>query len=322
MAVYTEVSDKSLKAFVAQYDIGKIQSCKGIAEGVENTNYHLQTSRGSYILTLYEKRVNPADLPFFLGLMDYLAGKGFPCPTPIHGIDGKSLRTLSDKPAALISFLSGLWPKDITPSHCYDIGVAAAQMHIAAEGFSLKRKNRLNKPAWKKLFYETEKQADKIKVGLADIIKEELEFLDNNWPNELPRGIIHADLFPDNVFFLQHKLSGIIDFYFACNEFFAYELAICLNAWCFETDGRFNTAKAANLVGGYISIRPLNIHEINALPVLARGSSLRFLLTRLFDMLNQSEGALVTPKDPLEYLRKLEFHQKISGAQEYGISSG
>jgi len=322
MAVYTEVSDKSLKAFVAKYDIGDIKSCKGIAEGVENTNYLLQTSRGSYILTLYEKRVNPADLPFFLGLMDYLAGKNFPCPIPVHGIDGKSLRKLSDKPAALISFLSGLWPKNITPSHCYAVGAAAAKMHIAAEGFSLKRKNRLNKSAWRELFYETEKQADQIKVGLANIIKEELEFLDNNWPNELPRGIIHADLFPDNVFFLQKKLSGIIDFYFACNGSFAYELAICLNAWCFETGGRFNTAKGSNLVEGYSSIRPLNINEINALPVLARGSSLRFLLTRLFDMLNQSEGALVNPKDPLEYLSKLKFHQKIRGIQEYGLSSG
>ena len=322
MAVYTEVSDESLKAFVAQYDIGEIQSCKGIAEGVENSNYHLQTTRGSYILTLYEKRVNPADLPFFLGLMDYLAGKGFPCPVPIHGSDGESLRNLSDKPAALISFLSGLWPKAITPSHCYAVGAAAAKMHIAAEGFSLNRENRLDKSAWKELSCETENQADQIKVGLADTIKEELEFLDKNWPKKLPSGIIHADLFPDNVFFLQDKLSGIIDFYFACNESFAYELAICLNAWCFETDGCFNTNKASNLVEGYRSIRPLNINEIHALPVLARGSSLRFLLTRLFDLLNQSEGALVNPKDPLEYLRKLQFHQNISEVQAYGLRSG
>ncbi len=322
MAVYTEVSDKSLKAFVAQYDIGEIQSCKGITEGVENSNYHLQTNRGSYILTLYEKRVNPADLPFFLGLMDHLAENNFPCPTPIHGSDGESLRNLCDKPAALISFLTGLWPKDITSSHCYAVGAAAAKMHVAAEGFSLTRENRLNKSAWQELFCETENQADQIKVGLADKIKSELGFLDANWPKELPSGIIHADLFPDNVFFNQNKLSGIIDFYFACNESFAYEIAICLNAWCFETDGCFNITKSSNLVEGYRSIRLLDSDEINALPVLARGSSLRFLLTRLFDMLNQPEGALVNPKDPLEYLKKLQFHQEISGPQAYGLSSG
>ena len=322
MAVYTEVSDESLKAFVAQYDIGRIHSCKGIAEGVENSNYHLQTNQGSYILTLYEKRVNPEDLPFFLGLMDYLAENQFPCPIPIHGIDGEVLRNLSDKPAALISFLPGLWPKKINPSHCYAVGAAAAKMHIAAEGFSLTRENRLNKTAWKELFCELENQTDLIKVGLADTIKEELEFLDKNWPKNLPLCIIHADLFPDNVFFLQNKLSGIIDFYFACNESFAYELAICLNAWCFETNGRFNTTKASYLVQGYRSIRPLNTNEINALPTLTRGSSLRFLLTRLFDILNQSEGALVNPKDPIEYLRKLQFHQNISKVEAYGISGG
>ena len=322
MAVYTEVSDRSLKAFVAQYDIGEIQSCKGIAEGVENSNYLLQTSRGSYILTLYEKRVNPEDLPFFLGLMDHLAAKEFPCPIPIHGSDGKSLRNLCNRPAALISFLPGLWPKDVTPSHCYAVGTAAAKMHIAAEGFSLTRENRLDKTAWQRLFYETKDQADQIKVGLVDKIKAELEFLDENWPKSLPPGIIHADLFPDNVFFNQNELSGIIDFYFACNESFAYEIAICLNAWCFESDGSFNATKACNLVEGYRSTRPLGGDEIDALPILARGSSLRFLLTRLFDMLNHPEGALVNPKDPLEYLKKLQFHQKISGPHAYGLSSG
>ena len=322
MAVYTEVSDESLKVFVDQYDIGEIQSCKGIAEGVENSNYHLQTNYGSYILTLYEKRVNPEDLPFFLGLMDYLAEKDFPCPVPIHGRDGESMRILNGKPAALISFLSGLWPKKITANHCKSDGTAAAKMHIAAEGFSLTRENRLNKSAWKELFCEIENHADQIQIGLADIIKDELDFLDKNWPEDLPSGIIHADLFPDNVFFLQNKLSGIIDFYFACKEFFAYELAICLNAWCFEIDGRFNETKASNLVQGYRSIRPLNNNEISALPILARGSSLRFLLTRLFDMLNHPKGAMVNPKDPMEYLRILQFHRNISGFGGYGFFSG
>ena len=322
MAVYTEVSDEALKLFVDQYDIGQIQSFKGIAEGVENSNYHLQTNYGSYIPTLYEKRVNPEDLPFFLGLMDYLAEKDFPCPVPIHGRDGEALRILNGKPAALISFLSGLWPKKITPNHCYSVGAAAAKMHNAAEGFSLTRENRLNKSAWKELFCETENHADQIQIGLADTIKDELDFLDKNWPEDLPSGIIHADLFPDNVFFLQNKLSGIIDFYFACKEFFAYELAICLNAWCFETDGRFNETKASNLVQGYRSKRPLNNNEISALPILARGSSMRFLLTRLFDMLHHPKGAMVNPKDPMEYLRILQFHRNISGFREYGLISG
>ncbi len=195
-------------------------------------------------------------------------------------------------------------------------------MHIAAEGFSLTRENRLSRSAWKELFYETENHADQIKIGLADIIKDELDFLDKNWPENLPSGIIHAVLFPDYVFFLHNKLSGIIDFYFACNEFFAYELAICLNAWCFETDGRFNETKASNLVQGYRSIRPLKNNEISALPILARGSSLRFLLTRLFDMLHHPKGAMVNPKDPMEYLRKLQFHRNISGFAEYGLISG
>ena len=322
MAVYTDVSDEELEAFVATYDIGEVQSCKGIAEGVENSNYLLQTDRGNYILTLYEKRVEPKDLPFFLGLMDHLATQNFPCPTPIHDRDGKALRELCGRPAALTSFLSGLWPKRVAPDHCKGVGGVAAKMHLAAEGFESTRKNGLDRAGWQELFTQTKERADEIQTGLATKIKAELAFLEENWPNTLPSGIIHADLFPDNVFFHQSDLSGVIDFYFACNGSFAYEIAICLNAWCFEDDSSFNVTKARNLIEGYTAIRALDPAEIAALPLLARGSALRFLLTRLYDLLNHREGALVNPKDPLEYLKKLQFHQNADGPGAYGLGNG
>jgi homoserine kinase type II len=322
MAVYTDVSDEELEAFVATYDIGEVQSCKGIAEGVENSNYLLQTDRGNYILTLYEKRVDPKDLPFFLGLMDHLATQNFPCPTPIHDRDGKALRELCGRPAALTSFLSGLWPKRVVPDHCKGVGGIAAKMHLAAEGFEPTRKNGLNRAGWQELFTQTKERANEIQTGLATKIETELAFLEENWPNALPSGIIHADLFPDNVFFHQSDLSGVIDFYFACNGSFAYEIAICLNAWCFEDDSSFNVTKARNLIEGYTAIRALDPAEIAALPLLARGSALRFLLTRLYDLLNHREGALVNPKDPLEYLKKLQFHQNADGPGAYGLENG
>ena len=322
MAVYTDVSDEELEAFVATYDIGEVQSCKGIAEGVENSNYLLQTDRGNYILTLYEKRVDPKDLPFFLGLMDHLATQNFPCPTPIHDRDGKALRKLCGRPAALTSFLSGLWPKRVDPDHCKGVGGIAAKMHLAAEGFEPTRKNGLDRAGWQELFTQTKERANEIQTGLATKIETELAFLEENWPNALPSGIIHADLFPDNVFFHQSDLSGVIDFYFACNGSFAYEIAICLNAWCFEDDSSFNGTKARNLIEGYTAIRALDPAEIAALPLLARGSALRFLLTRLYDLLNHREGALVNPKDPLEYLKKLQFHQNADGPGAYGLENG
>jgi homoserine kinase type II len=322
MAVYTDVSDEELEAFVATYDIGEVQSCKGIAEGVENSNYLLQTDRGNYILTLYEKRVDPKDLPFFLGLMDHLATQNFPCPTPIHDRDGKALRKLCGRPAALTSFLSGLWPKRVDPDHCKGVGGIAAKMHLAAEGFEPTRKNGLDRAGWQELFTQTKERANEIQTGLATKIETELAFLEENWPNALPSGIIHADLFPDNVFFHQSDLSGVIDFYFACNGSFAYEIAICLNAWCFEDDSSFNVTKARNLIEGYTAIRALDPAEIAALPLLARGSALRFLLTRLYDLLNHREGALVNPKDPLEYLKKLQFHQNADGPGAYGLENG
>jgi len=319
MAVYTEVSDEELEAFVAQYDIGQVTACKGIAEGVENSNYLLRTDRGSYILTLYEKRVAPEDLPFFLGLMEHLAERGLACPTPLKGHDGQSLRSLCGRPAAIVSFLDGMWHRRLTPKHCGALGEAMARMHVAGADFPMRRPNNLSVAGWRNLLDACLPHADAVKPGLAALLSDELADLEGRWPDELPRGTIHADLFPDNVFFLGEAVSGIIDFYFACTDFLAYDIAICLNAWCFEPDGSFNATKARLMLAGYRRVRALSQAEMTALPLLARGAALRFLLTRLYDWVNTPAGALVKRKDPLEYLHKLRFHQGLTGPGAYGL---
>ena len=319
MAVYTEVADEDLRAFVAEYDIGEVEGCKGIAEGVENSNYLLQTTCGSYILTLYEKRVNPDDLPFFIGLMEHLAGQGLACPTPLHGRDGKSLRTLCGRPAAIVTFLHGLWPKRPDAAQCASLGRAMAEMHRAGLSYSKIRPNSLGLSAWRPLFELEAARADEVKPGLAAWLRGELDILEAQWPKDLPMGIVHADLFPDNVFFRGSEVSGLIDFYFACTDFLVYDIAICLNAWCFEPDGSFNVTKARMMLLGYQTVRPLSVVEFEALPILARGGAMRFLLTRLYDWLNTPEGALVKRKDPLEYERKLRFHCQVSGPLDYGL---
>jgi len=319
MAVYTDVTDAELEEFLKAYDLGRLLAFKGIAEGVENSNFLLHTSTGYFILTLYEKRVAEADLPFFIGLMDHLAARGIACPLPVKGRNGTSLHALAGRPAAIISFLDGLWVRRPKASHCQALGVAMAQMHLAGREFSMRRANALSLASWRPLFDTSRARADTVEPGLADYISAELDDLDAGWPDQLAGGVIHADLFPDNVFFLNNELSGVIDFYFACNDMLAYDIAICLNAWCFEADNSFNVTKARALMAGYESVRKLARDERDALPVLARGAALRFLLTRLHDWLSVPEGALVTPKDPLEYVRKLRFHQKVTNAREYGI---
>ena len=319
MAVYTEVSDDELRAFLAEYDIGELISYKGIAEGVENSNYLLQTDLDTYILTLYEKRVAPDDLPFFLSLMDHLAAQGTACPTPIHGRDGDALRKLCGRPVAIVSFLKGMWPRRITPRHCGLLGETMARMHIAGQSFAMTRPNNLSVSGWRPLFEACAERADTIQPGLAAELGAELDGLESHWPRDLPTGVIHADLFPDNVFFLDGRLSGIIDFYFACNDFFAYDLGICINAWCFEADGSFSITKARHMLSAYRKERPFSAQELKGLPLLARGSAMRFLLTRLYDWLHHPDGALVKPKDPLEYLRKLHFHQSVRGPDAYGL---
>ena len=321
MAVYTDVSDDDLRAFAALYDIGEVLSCKGIAEGVENSNFLVTTERGNFILTLYEKRVAPRDLPFFIALMEHLARHGVACPTPVPGRDGIALRELCGRPAAIVTFLAGMWPRRILPFHCAALGRALAELHRAGASFRMTRANDLAVAGWRSLFESCRTRAAEAQPGLAEELATELVLLETSWPRDLPMGVIHADLFPDNVFFRDHELSGLIDFYFACTDFLAYDLAICLNAWCFEADGSFNVTKARLLLDGYRRERPLAPHELAALPVLARGSALRFLLTRLFDWLNPPAGALVRPKDPLEYLRKLRFHRAITDPGGYGLDA-
>ena len=320
MAVYTDVGDGELAEFLSEYPVGPLHYFTGIAEGVENSNFLVRTEGGTYILTLYEKRVNPDDLPFFLGLMHHLQARGVPCPTPLAGHDGEALRQLNGRPAALVSFIDGMWPRRIMPVHCAELGRALAGLHLAGADFPMRRPNDLSLSGWRSLADATADGADSVKPGLAGLIARELEALPALWPESLPEGVIHADLFPDNVFFLGDKLSGLIDFYFACTERLVYDVAICLNAWCFERDGSFNVTKARALLGNYQAVRPLGADELAALPILCRGSALRFLLTRLYDWLNHPEGALVTPKDPLEYEQKLRFHQQVRDAGGYGLS--
>ncbi len=319
MAVYTEIADDEIDRFIAGYDIGAVLSFKGIAEGVENSNYLVVTETGPYILTLYEKRVDPRDLPFFIGLMEHLAGRGLTCPQPVRNRAGEALGTLAGKPAAIVTFLKGMWIRRPRVDHCAAVGTALAELHLAGEGFALTRRNALSVPGWRPLFERSAERGDSVLAGLVASIGAELDFLEARWPTDLPAGVIHADLFPDNVFFLSNRLSGLIDFYFACNDFLAYDVAICLNAWCFEADGALNVTKARALLGGYQKVRPLSAAERAALPILARGSALRFLLTRLYDWLNVPPSALVAPKDPLEYWRKLRFHQSVADISAYGI---
>lgn len=319
MAVYTEVSDDALAAFVASYGLGEITSCKGIAEGVENSNYLLATTQGSYILTLYEKRVDPADLPFFLGLMEHLAARGLACPTPVRDRNGEMLRTLAGRPAAIVTFLKGVSVRRPQTHHCAALGTALADLHLKGEGFSIRRRNALSIAGWRELAEKLGADAEKVAPGLRSLIAGEIAALGETWPRGLPEGVIHADLFPNNVFFLGDRLSGLIDFYFACNDILVYDLAVSINAWCFEPDFSFNITKAKAMLRRYSEARPLGAVEAEALPVLCRGAALRFLLTRAYDWLHTREDALVKRLDPIEYVRKLRFHQSVDGPQAYGV---
>ena len=319
MAVYTDVSDEELADFIGSYAIGALTSFKGIAEGVENSNYLVHTESGRYILTLYEKRVRREDLPYFLALMQHLVGRGISCPLPVKDRAGRTLKELAGRPAALITFLEGLWVRRPNIEHCHALGDVLAHFHLAGADFPMFRANDLSLPGWRKLVQSIGAGADEVVPGLAAEIEKELAYLEKRWPSDLPQGVIHADLFPDNVFFLGDKVSGLIDFYFACNDTMAYDVAICLNAWCFESDGSFNITKARAMLQAYEGVRPLSEAELKWLPTLARGAALRFLLTRTYDWLNTDESALVRTKDPNEYLRKLRFHQRVKSYRDYGL---
>ncbi|MEO5322063.1 homoserine kinase [Mesorhizobium sp. CC13] len=319
MAVYTDVTEGELEAFLRNYPVGDLLSYKGIAEGTENSNFLLHTTTGSYILTLYEKRVEKSDLPFFLGLMQHLAHKGISCPLPVDGNDGNVIGTLAGRPAVVITFLEGMWMRRPTVAHCREVGKALAGMHVAGQDFAMTRPNALAIDGWRKLWDAARPRADEVEPGLAREVDADFAEFEKGWPKGLPSGVIHADLFPDNVFFLGDELSGLIDFYFACNDLYAYDLATCLNAWCFEKDFSFNLTKGTALLDGYQSVRPLSEDEKAALPILARGSALRFMLTRLYDWLTIPDGGLVMKRDPMEYIRRLRFHRAIRSPQEYGL---
>ena len=322
MAVYTDVAADELAEFLKHYDIGELLSYKGIAEGVENSNFLLHTTAGYFILTLYEKRVAKGDLPFFLNLMAHLASHGINCPQPVKSKSGEALGMLAGRPAAIINFLEGVWPRKPSAAHCAGVGQALAKMHLAGRDFGMTRANALSVSGWRPLFDAAASRADELQHGLRAFIGAELDHLENNvWPRNLPVGVIHADLFPDNVFFLGEQLSGIIDFTFACTDILAYDVAICLNAWCFESDYSFNVTKARAFLNAYGRERKLSDAEQDALPLLARGAALRFLLTRLVDFLNVPPGALVRPKDPLEYARKLRFQQGVTSMRDYGVAA-
>ena len=319
MAVYTDVNSDDLTEFLSRYQLGELRSYKGIAEGVENSNFLLHTASGSFILTLYEKRVAEKDLPFFLGLMEHLAARGITCPQPVKNKTGGVLGKLAGRRAAIVTFLDGLWIRRPNPGHCAAVGEALARLHLAGKDFPGKRANALSIDNWRPLYEHAGARGDSVRAGLCNEIVKELDVLEKSWPRDLPDGVIHADLFPDNVFFLGDKLSGLIDFYFACTDTLAYDVAICLNAWCFEADHSYNVTKGRALLKAYANMRALTVAERAALPMLARGAAMRFLLTRLVDWLAVPDGALVRPKDPLEYFRKLRFHQSVKSVSDYGI---
>ncbi len=323
MAVYTEVTDDALRSFLSDYDLGDLIAFRGIAEGVENSNYALKTSAGDFILTLYEKRVDPADLPFFLGLMEHLATRGVSCPRPVPGRDGAALRLLAGRHAAITTFLPGVWPRSVRLAHCAPVGAALAALHQAGADYPATRANALGPAGWTPLLARALADggaaAEALSPGLPDELHAALARILAAWPGQLPRGQIHADLFPDNVFFLDGKVSGLIDFYFAATDFLAYDVAVCLNAWCFETDLSFNVTKARALLAAYAARRTLAEAELFALPVLAQGAAIRFALTRLYDWVHTPPGALVTRKDPRDYVRRLRFHLAASDVAAYGL---
>ena len=320
MAVYTKLSESELKDFFSNYNLGKVLNYKGIQEGIENTNYSILTEKGKFILTLYEKRVDEKDLPFFIGLMRNLFDKNFPSPEPIINKNGNYINKIVDKKAAVISFLEGQAKKVLTANDCFQVGIYTAKLHAITKTLTGKRENKLSLNSWSYIYNKIEKDCSKIHKNLPGIIEKNLNEIEKNWPKDIPSGIIHADLFPDNIFFKNNKLSGIIDYYFSCNDFYAFEIAICLNALCFEGKNEnlsFNVTKAKKFIDGYSSIRKLTKEEKIALKILCQGAAMRFLLTRVFDYLNLIEGALVKIKDPIEYLKRLEFHNNVKNYQDY-----
>jgi homoserine kinase type II len=314
MAVYTHLSADDLAGLIAEYDVGDLVSAKGIAEGVSNSNWLIETtgqngSGGRFILTMYEHRVDADDLPFFLGLLDHLSAKGSPVPRTIHDRTGAAYRMIDDKAVALIEFLPGVSIDTPRPAQARAVGEALAGIHLAAADFPGERANTMGLAAWRKLLGDCGERLAEIDPGLPDLVARELDFLDASWPRDLPRSVIHADLFPDNVLMLGNRVSGLIDFYFACTDIMAYDLAVTHAAWCFAADGSYRPAIGEALVAGYHARRPLPGEAWAALPILARGAAMRFLASRAYDWLHTPADALVTRKDPMAFARRLSFYE-------------
>ena len=320
MAVYTKLNKGSIEEILSNYNLGLLDTFHGIEEGIENTNYFLSINKKKFILTIYEKRVKSNELPFFSDLMTHLNKSGFKCPVPIINNQKKTITQFEDKNLMLVSFLEGKAKQNLSPDNCKSIGIEVAKMHELTKNFKLKRQNNLSIQSWRGMFDSVKDQCSKLHADLPKLIEENLKDVEKNWPHDLPRGIIHADLFHDNIFFLKDNFSGIIDFYFSCEDFFSFEIAICFNALCFDgvkENLSFNVTKAKNFVNGYSSIRKLTDLEKQNIKVLSQGAALRFLLTRVFDALNTIEGAIVKIKDPIEYLKRLDFHKNAKNHEDY-----
>ena len=320
MAVYTKFNQNKINEILSHYNLGKLDQFKGIEEGIENTNYFLSIEKKKYILTIYEKRVKSEDLPFFSNLMSSLNNLNFKCPAPIINKLNTTITDFEGKKLMIVSFLEGKAKKNLSPLDCKSIGIEVAKMHEITKNFEFKRENDLSIKSWRGLFDSVKDKCSKIHKDLPKLIEENLSDVEKNWPKNLPRGIIHADLFHDNIFFIKDKFSGIIDFYFSCEDFYAFEIAICFNALCFDGSKEnlsFNVTKAKSFIDGYTSIRKLSGEEKNNIKVLSQGAALRFLLTRVFDALNTVEGAIVKIKDPVEYLKRLEFHKNSKNFEDY-----
>ena len=318
MAVYTHLGADTLADLIARYDVGTLVSAKGIAEGVSNSNWLIETTgkggwRARYILTMYERRIDVAELPFFLGLLDHLAARNCPVPATIHDRDGAAFRQVDGKSVALIEFLPGISIDRPTAAQARAVGAALASIHLASADFPHRRENDLRPADWADLFARCGDDAiASIDRNLLEAIRTALPQLISHWPADLPVATIHADLFPDNVLMLGDAVSGLIDFYFACTDFAAYDLAVTHAAWCFGQDGRvFHSDVAAALIGGYETVRPLSDEERAALPLLAKGAAMRFIATRTYDWLDTTDTALVTRKDPLDFVRRLHRYDAL-----------
>tara|TARA_B110000858_G_scaffold60716_1_gene70587 strand:+ start:33 stop:992 length:960 start_codon:yes stop_codon:yes gene_type:complete len=319
MAVYTNITKSELNSFLALYNIEEIVNFTGIKEGVENSNFLLEGRSTKYILTIFERRTDENDLPFFFNLMNHLNDNEIKCPQVIKDKSDNLYNSIKNKPAVITTFLDGTSIKKISPKHCGELGENLAKFHLASNNLKIKRDNSLGIKDLNKLVFEINKLNLREHANLVTIINNEYNYLKDEIPFNLPSGIIHADLFPDNVFFIEDQLSGIIDFYFACNDYYAYELAICLNAWCFERNNEFNISKAKSFLHQYNLIRKISAEELKSLPILARAAALRFLLTRLYDKIYHNKNDLVSTKDPKEYYEKLKFHQAVKNVNEYGL---